>query len=182
MSLYFCVKMLSECFVEHEVNLVVAEGLLEVGNSSLLVDANILDASHLGKVLPILLGDVVRESAVVCTTSQNPGCSTNLECRLWNPQSRSYRKFWHWLRLDALNLLADQTETVAKVNNCSLNTSTSLRCEYQTCSLLLADTNTEEMNLELWLVGSNQRTNLQHVALQTRTLVASEVQGVVLEE
>ena len=47
--------------VQHEVDLVVAEGLLEVGNVRLLVDLDVLDASHLGEVLPILLVDVVRE-------------------------------------------------------------------------------------------------------------------------
>ena len=50
---------LSQRFVEHEVDLVVAEGLLEVGDGGLLVDADILDAEHLGEVLPVLLVDVV---------------------------------------------------------------------------------------------------------------------------
>ena len=47
--------------VQHEVDLVVAEGLLEVGNVRLLVDLDVLDANHLGEVLPVLLVDVVRE-------------------------------------------------------------------------------------------------------------------------
>ena len=75
---------------------------------------------------------------------------------------------WHRFRLDALHLLRNETEAVAEVNNGSLDTSTGLRGEYQTGGLLLADTDAEEVYFELGLVGSNQRADLEHVALEAR--------------
>ena len=50
---------LLQSFVEHEIHFVVAESLLEVGDVGLLVDLDVLDANHLGEVLPVLLVDVV---------------------------------------------------------------------------------------------------------------------------
>ena len=49
-------------FVQHEVHFVVAECLFEIIGVGVLVDLDILDAQHLGEVLPVLLSDVVRES------------------------------------------------------------------------------------------------------------------------
>ena len=74
----------------------------------------------------------------------------------------------HGLRFDALHLLRNQTEAVAEVNDGSLDTTTGLRGEHETGGLLLADTDAEEVNLELGLVAGNQRTDLQHMALQAR--------------
>ncbi len=57
----FLNRVLTQCLVKHVVHLVVAECLLEVGDVGLLVDLDILDAQHLGEVLPVLLVDVVGE-------------------------------------------------------------------------------------------------------------------------
>jgi len=104
---------------------------------------------------------------VVSTTSQNPCTSTNLKRGLWNPESAGNRQIRHGLWLDALNLLRNQTEAVAKIYDSSLDATTHLRGEYQTSRLLLADADAEEVNFQLGFVDSNQRTNLEHVALQT---------------
>ena len=40
--------------------------------------------------------------------------------------------------------------------------------EYEASGLLLADTDAEEVNLELWLVCCDQWANLEHVALEAR--------------
>ena len=40
-------------------------------------------------------------------------------------------------------------------------------CENKSCCLFFTDTNTKEMNLKSWLVNSDKRTNLKHVALET---------------
>ena len=167
---------------EHVVHLVVLELLLEVVGVRLLVDLDVLDGKHLGKIFPVLLGDVVGESTVVRTTGQNPGCSANLECGLRNPESRGYGQLRHGLGLDALNLLRDEAEAVAQVNDSSLDATTGLRGEDETGGLLLADADAEEVYLELWLVAGDERTDLEHVTLQARGLLSGEVQGVVLEE
>ena len=60
-SLIGGVQILLQRLVQHEVDLVVAQGLLEVGDVGILVNLDILDAQHLGKVLPVLLVDVVGE-------------------------------------------------------------------------------------------------------------------------
>ena len=104
---------------------------------------------------------------MVCTTCEDPRTCTNLECGLWNPEGRSYRQIRHGFRLDALNLLRDQTETVAEINNSSLDTTTHLRGEHETGCLLFADTDAKEVNLEFGFIDSDERTNLEHVALQT---------------
>ena len=102
------------------------EGLLEVGDVGLLVDADVLDAEHLSEVSPVLFVDVVREGAVVSTTGEDPGSSTDLEGGLGDPEGRSHGQVRHGLRLNALNLLRNQTEAVAKVNDCSLDTTANL--------------------------------------------------------
>ena len=119
---------------------------------------------------------------MVCTTGENPGSGTNLEGRLGNPKGRCHGKVGHGLGLDALYLLGNETETVAKVNNGSLHTGTGLGGEDETGRHLLADTDTEEVNLQGGLIDSDEGSYLEHVALQARTLVAGEVQGVVLQE
>ena len=116
------------------------------------------------------------------TTGQNPGGSTNLECGLGNPECRGNGQLGHGLRLDALNLLRDEAEAVAEVNDGSLDARTGLRGEDEAGGLLLADADAEEMNFELGLVGSDERADLQHVALQARRAVAGEVQRVVFQE
>ena len=78
---------LSQRLVEHVVNLVVAELLLEAADSCVLVDVDELNTQDLAEVLPVLSSDVVRESTVVSTTSEDPSTCTNLECWLWNPES-----------------------------------------------------------------------------------------------
>ena len=52
---------LHQRFIQHVVDFVVAQRLLEVVRVGLLVNLDVLDAQHLGEVLPVLLGDVVRE-------------------------------------------------------------------------------------------------------------------------
>ena len=169
-------------FIQHVVHLVVLQLLLELVGLGVLVDLDVLNAHHLSEVFPVLLGDVVREGAVVCTACEDPGTGTNLEGGLGYPEGRSHRQVRHGLGLDALHLLRNQAEAVAKVNDCSLDTMTGLRGEHQTGGLLLADTDAEEVNLEFGLVAGNERTDLEHVALQTRRLTAGKVEGVVLEE
>ena len=71
-SVFSVLKNLLQSFVQHEVYLVVAEGLLELAGLRVLVDLDILDADHLSEVFPVLLGDVVGEGAVVSTTGENP--------------------------------------------------------------------------------------------------------------
>ena len=46
----------------------------------------------------------------------------------------------------------------------------------------IAEAIAEEVNLELWLVCCDQWANLEHVALEARCAVGSEVECVVLEE
>ena len=162
------INNLLQGFIQHEVDFVVLELLLEVVEVRLLVDLDVLDANHLGEVLPVLLVDVVGEGTVVSTTCENPCGSTNLEGRLRNPQGAGHGQMRHGLRLDALDFLRDQTEAIAKVNDGCLDTTASLGGEYQTGCLLLADTDAEEMNLKFGLICCNQRTDFEHVALQTR--------------
>ena len=118
--------MLLQCLVQHVIYLIHLEVVLELADSSVLVNLHILNAKHLCEVLPVLLGDVVGESTVVCATSENPCACTNLEGWLWNPKSGCHRKVWPGLWLDALYLLRDKTEAVAEVNNSSLDAATNL--------------------------------------------------------
>ena len=135
----FCSHLLLQCFVQHKVKLVVAQRLLELEGLRLLVDLDILKAENLGKVLPVLFGDVVRESTVVRTTGQYPCAGTNLERRLRNPQGTGHGQVGHGLRLDALHFLTNQAEAIAQVDDGGLDTTTHLRCEHQASGLLLAD-------------------------------------------
>ena len=155
---------------------------LESAGSGVLVDVDALDVEHLGKVFPVFGSDVVREGAVVSTTGENPCAGTNLERWLRNPKGGSNRELTHWLWLNALYFRGDETETVTKVYNSSLDTTTSLRSEHEACSLLLTDTDAKEVYLKGGLVDSDERTNLEHVALEAGCAVRSEVEGVVLEE
>ena len=175
--------ILLQCLVHHVVNLVVAEGLLEVGGGGVLVDADVLDAEDFGEVVPVLFGDVVGERAVVCAASENPCTSTNFKVGLRNPQCRCNGEFGQRLGLDALHFLTDEAEAVAEIHNGSFQAGTGLGGEHEAGGLLLADTNAEEVYLELGLVlDSNQRAHLKHVALQAGAAVAGEVEGVVLKE
>ena len=161
------INNLLQGFIQHEVDFVVLELLLEVVEVRLLVDLHVLDAEHLSKVLPVFFIDVVREGTVVGTASEDPCSSTDLEGGLRNPESTGNRQMRHGLRLDALHLLRNQTEAVAKVNDGGLDTTTGRRGEDEAGSLLLTDTDAQEVNFKFGLVNSNQWTNLEHVALQT---------------
>ena len=145
--------LLSKRFAKHVVHLVVLQLLLELVGLRVFVDLDVFDAHHLSEVFPVLFGDVVREGAVVSTTCKNPGTSTNLEGGLGYPEGTGHRQMRHGLWLDAFNLLRDEAEAVAKVNDSSLDTTTSLRGEDETSGLLLADADAEEVNLELGLVA-----------------------------
>ena len=159
------VRILLQRLVQHEVDLVVAQGLLEVGDVGILVNLDILDAQHLGKVLPVLLVDVVGEGRVVSAAGENPGCSANLERGLRNPECRGDGQLGHGLRLDALYLLRDEAEAVAQVDDSGLDAATGLRGEDEACRLLFADADAEEVNFELGFVGSDEGADLEHVAL-----------------
>ena len=174
--------ILLQRLVHHIVNLVVAEGLLEVGGGGVLVDADVLDAEDFGEVVPVLFGDVVGERAVVCAASENPCTSTNFKVGLRNPQCRCNGEFGQRLGLDALHFLTDEAEPVAEVNDGSLDAVAGLGSEHKAGGLLFADANAEEVNLQFGLVACDERANLQHVALQRRTAVAGEIEGVVLQE
>ena len=52
---------LLQSLVQHVVHFVVLQLLLELVGLGVLVDLNVLDAKHLGKVFPVLFGNVVRE-------------------------------------------------------------------------------------------------------------------------
>ena len=78
-SLFILRFFLSQCLVKHIINLVVAELLLEVADSCVLVDVDELNIQNLAEVFPVLGCDVVRECAVVSTASENPCASTYLE-------------------------------------------------------------------------------------------------------
>ena len=114
---------------------------------------------------------------MVGATSQNPGSGANLEGGLGNPEGAGNRQLGHGLGLNALNLLRNQAETVAQVDDGSLDATTGLRGEDEAGGLLLADADAQEVDLKFGLVAGNERTDLQHVALQTRRLRAGEIQG-----
>ena len=159
-------KGLSQRLAQHIINLIIAELLLEAADSSVLINVYKLDVEYLAEVFPVLGSDVVREGAVVCTTCKNPSAGTNLECWLWNPKSRSNRELRHSLWLNALYLACDKAEAVAEVYYSGLDTLACLRCKHEASCLRLADTDAKEVYLELWLVGSDKRTYLEHVALE----------------
>ena len=171
-----------QCFVEHIINLIVAKLSLEVADGGVFVDVDIFNAYHLGKIFPVLCRHIIGEGAVVGTTGKNPCASTYLEGGLGHPESGSHGELGHGLGLDALHFAGDEAETIAKVNDGGLDTSTCLGGEHQTGGGLLTDTDTEEMNLECGLVDSDERTNLKHMTLETGCAVVSKVEGVIFEE
>ena len=114
-------RRLLQRLAEHIVHLVVAEGLLEVGDGGVLVDADVLDVEHFGEVVPVLLVDVVRECAVVCAAGEYPRCCAYLEVGLRYPQCRCNGKFGQRFGFDAFYFLRDEAETVAEVNHCCLD-------------------------------------------------------------
>ena len=63
---------LSQRLVEHVVNLVVAELLLEAADSCVLVDVDELNTENLAEVYPVLSSDIVRECTVVSPTNKEP--------------------------------------------------------------------------------------------------------------
>ncbi len=95
-----------------------------------LSDVDELNTQSLAEILPVLSSDVVRECTVVSTTQRGSGApAPNLEGWLWNPRELKLcpGSFRHCLWLDALYLTCDETETVAEVNYCCLNTLTCLQ-------------------------------------------------------
>src|SRR5574344_515478 len=112
---------LFERLVEHVIDLIVAEILLEVVGIGFLVDFHIFDAKHFCKIFPVFFRDVVGEGAMVSTSCQNPCTCTDFEGGLWNPQGGSHGQIRHGFWLYALNLLRDETEAVAKVDNSGLD-------------------------------------------------------------
>ena len=119
---------------------------------------------------------------MVRAASENPCAGADLEGGLGNPEGAGHGQVGHGLGLDALYLLRDEAEAVAKVHDGSLDAGACLAGEHEAGGLLLADADAEEVYLELGFVYSDEGAYLKHVALQARAAVAGEVEGVVLEE
>ena len=119
---------------------------------------------------------------MVCTTGQNPGTCADFEVRHGFPQCGSYRELGQRFRFDTFYVVYNEAETVAQIYYGSSTSCTYLRREDQAGCLALANTNAEEVYFQTRLLSCNERTNLQHVCLQDRTVLSIEIQRVVLQE
>ena len=122
---------LEQCFVEHVINLVKAQFFAEILNGGLVVDEYTLNASYFGIILPIFVGQVVRETAVVSSACINPASSTHFEVGLWYPECRSYGQFGQRFWFDAVHVIDNHAESVSQIHDGGCNTLAHFRSEHQ---------------------------------------------------
>ena len=156
--------------------------MAEVAVGGIFVDAQHLDLGYLGIVNPVFGCDVVGEAAVVGAAGKDPCCRSYLEVGHRNPQGIGYGELRQWLRLDALHIVHQQTEAVTHIDDGSGDTLAHLGVEDEAGGIAFAYADAKEVDLQTGFVGSNERTDLQHVRLQDARLLAVEVQRVVLQE
>jgi hypothetical protein len=60
------------------VDFVPFELLFEMAQLGVLVDKQELEVSHVGEILQVLCGQSLAETGMVCSTSQDPGCGSDL--------------------------------------------------------------------------------------------------------
>ena len=61
---------------------------------------------------------------MVRSASKNPSCRPYLKVRHWNPKCIGNGELWKWFGLDALNIVDNETETIAEVDNSCSNAMT----------------------------------------------------------
>ena len=80
--------------------------------------------------------------------AEDPATGTNLEVGLRNPKRIGHGKFGKWFWFDAIHVVDDETETITHIDYSSGYAITCLLVEDEAGSLLLANADAEEVNLE----------------------------------
>ena len=157
--------------------------MLQALDRGVLRDVDKFDFHHSRPVAQLLGSHVVGKNGVVCAASSDPAFDAGREIGHRAPHNAGDRQVRHGHdRLDGLNILHDEAQSAAHVDEACDNALASLAFKDETSGILFVHADAEEVRLDARTARCNGRADLEHMRAEGIFLALDEVIGVVLHK